>query len=208
MKAEKLIKTISMAGMLCMASVAVAQTSNTDAFGQGSNIINAGVGIGGDYTYISSGYTSTPNIVLSYDNGTFGNVGPGTISLGAIFSYKGVSYDYTDPFTGYYYDQSWTYYILGVRSAYHWNFTSSSKFDPYAGLMLGYYDVSFKTSSSDPYYNNPGNPHYYYYSNNYNSYLALSLYIGARYYLSNRVGLWLELGFGYTDLAFGVAFKL
>ena len=183
-------------------------SSNTNAFGKGSNVLNVGVGLGGDYTYYGYGYSSTPNFVLSYDNGTFGNVGPGTISLGGLFSYKGISYGYTDFNSGYTYNQNWNYYIIGIRSAYHWNFTSSSRFDPYLGIMLAYYDINYKASSNDPYYDRPGNPHYYYYSNSYASYTALSLYIGARYFVSNRVGLWLELGYGYSNAALGVSFKL
>jgi hypothetical protein len=182
--------------------------SNTDAFGQGSNILSVGLGLGGDYTYYGNGYSSTPDLVLSYDNGTFGNVGPGTISLGGLLAYKGVSYSYTDPYTGYNYSQNWYYYIIGFRSAYHWNFTNNGHFDPYIGLMLAYYDIGYKSSSNDPYYNHPGDPYYYYYANTYNSYLAFSLYLGARYYLSDRVGIWLELGYGYSNAAVGVCFKL
>lgn len=182
--------------------------SNTNAFGQGSNVLNAGIGLGGYYSYYGDGYSSTPNFVLSYDNGTFGNVGPGTISLGGLFAYKGISYSYTDFNSGYNYSQTWSYYIIGIRSAYHWDFTRNNHFDPYIGLMLAYYDIGYKSSSNDPNYNDPHSPYYYYYSNTYGSYMAFSIYLGARYYVSNSVGIWLELGYGYSNAAIGVCFKL
>ena len=46
-------------------------------FGKGTNLINMDVGLGGYYTYWGSGYYETPNFVIDYENGTFGNVGPG-----------------------------------------------------------------------------------------------------------------------------------
>jgi len=220
MKTKNGIIKVGIVCFLSLANVCLAQTdnsqsgggnslpSNTGAFGKGSNILSVGVGVGGNYAYYYNGYASTPNLVLSYDNGTFGNVGPGTISLGGLLSYKGISYDYTDFHNGYTYDQNWYYYIIGFRSAYHWNFTNSSRFDPYIGLMLAYYYIGYKATSNDPYFGNPHYPDYYYYSNAYSSYTALSLYLGARYYVSNRVGLWLELGFGYSNAALGVSFKL
>jgi hypothetical protein len=195
--------------LLCMSATAFSQNnnnnlpSNTDAFGKGTNVINVGIGLGGDYTYIGPGYSSSPNIIISYDNGTFDHVGPGIISLGGILSYKSASFDYSD--YSYYYNNSWTYFILGFRSAYHWNFTSNSHFDPYAGLILGYYDISYKESSNAPGYNVVGSP--YYYSTNYGSYVGLTVYIGARYYVSDHIGFWLELGYGYSNAALGLSIK-
>ncbi len=180
---------------------------NSPGFGKGTNLLSIGLGLGGSYTYFGDGYTSTPNFVLTYDNGTFGNVGPGTISLGALVAYKGISYDYTDFHSGYYYDQKWNYVILGFRSAYHFAIPTMHRFDPYVGVMLAYYDISYRETSSDPEFNVPGNPYYTYYVNNYSSYMAFSLYIGARYFVTNKIGLWLELGYGYSDAAIGVSFK-
>ncbi len=195
--------------MLCITPAVFSQSGSDETiFGKGSNVISLGVGIGGAYTYYGDGYTSTPNFVISYDNGTFGNVGPGTISLGALFAYKGIAYSYTDFYSRYNYDQKWNYYILGVRSAYHLSIPSVPRFDPYIGIMLAYYDISYKETSTDPFFNVPGSPYYYYYSNSYASYMAFSLYIGARYFVSDHIGFWLELGYGYSNAALGISFKL
>jgi hypothetical protein len=45
------------------------------------------------------------------------------------------------------------------------------------------------------------------YNHSYTSYLALSLYVGFRFYITPAVGLWAELGYGYTTLALGINFK-
>jgi hypothetical protein len=180
--------------------------SSGAAFTKGTNVINAGVGMGGYYSYWGGGYYETPNFVISYENGTFGNVGPGTISLGALLSYKDISDNYIGG-DGYNYTDNWTYWILGFRSAYHLTIPSTPKFDPYAGLMLGYYFLNHTFSTNNPNYRTPGNPGYVYYTASYPDYAALSLYLGARYYISNTVGIWAELGYGYTTLAVGINFR-
>ena len=81
------------------------------------------------------------------------------------------------------------------------------RFDPYVGLMLGYYYLGHTFSTNNPDYNVPGNPAYVYYNATYPSYVALSMYLGARYAVSNKVSLWAELGYGYTNFALGVGFK-
>jgi len=186
-------------------------SSGGEGFGKGDNVIGAGLGLGGMYSYssvYSSGYKSSPNFILTYDNGTFGNVGPGTISLGGLFSYKGISYGYTDPRFPYYsYTEKWAYWIVGFRSAYHLN-VKTFRLDPYAGLMLAYYFTNFSFSSNDPYFHEPGDPFYYVYTQGYNSYLAMSAFIGLRYYITHKVGLWIEAGYGYTNLAYGINVKL
>jgi hypothetical protein len=177
------------------------------AFDKGTNVLDLGLGLGGYYNYWGSGYYQTPNFVISYENGTFGNVGPGVISLGGLFSYKGISDNYVGA-DGYTYSNTWNYWILGFRSAYHLQIPDAPRFDPYAGVMLGYYYLGHTFTTSNPNYTVPGNPGYVYYTATYPSYAALSMYLGARYALSNRVSIWGELGYGYTNFALGVGFKL
>jgi hypothetical protein len=207
MKTKKLLIVTILLLLVAPAFSQTAPADNDGSFHQGTNVISGGVGIGGVYSYWSAGYSETPNFVLTYENGTFPKVGPGYISLGGLVSYKGISYNYIDPGTGYSYSQKWNYWIIGLRSAYHYNFFSSQKCDPYLGLMLGYYDLSYKFASNDPYYGHPGDPYYYASTESYASYLGISAYLGFRYYITTNVGLWAELGYGYTTLAAGVQCK-
>ncbi len=184
--------------------------TNKESFDQGTNVINLGVGIGGYYSFGGLGVSASPNIIASYEHGTFGNVGPGTISLGGLISYKSFSYDNTYSYyygNPYYYDQKWTYYILGFRGAYHWNFTNEPKLDFYAGLMLAYDFAHYSFTTNDPYINSGYDPYYSVYNTTYGSYISLSGYVGMRYYFTHNFGLWAELGYGYTTLAIGVSIK-
>ena len=72
--------------------------------------------------------------------------GPGVISLGGYVGYKGYSYKYNVMGTDA--KSSWNYTIIGVRSAYHFSSIENEKLDLYAGIMLGYYFVNFKHTSS------------------------------------------------------------
>jgi hypothetical protein len=195
------------AAVLISSSAVFGQEGSSQAFGKGTNVINAGVGLGGYYSYWGNGYAQTPNFVLAYENGTFGNVGPGTISLGGLLSYKGISYNWIGG-DGFSYTERWRYWILGFRSAYHLNIAGAPRFDPYGGLMLGYYFLGYTFSTDNPNYRQPGNPGYIYYVASYPDYYALSIFIGARYYLSNSIALWGELGYGYSTLAVGLSFKI
>ncbi len=185
-------------------------SSGGEGFGKGDNVVSLGLGLGGMYGYssvYSSGYKSGPNFILAYDNGTFDNVGPGTISLGGLLSYKGISYSYTSPYFPYYnYTEKWTYWILGFRGAYHLN-VKTFRLDPYAGLMLGYYFTGYSFASNDPYFREPGDPFYTIYNQAFSSYVAMSAFIGLKYYITHKVGLWIEAGYGYTNLAYGVNIK-
>ena len=75
-----------------------------------------------------------------------------------------------------------------MRGSYHlgevFNVTGS-KFDPYAGLGLGYVSYGKYLSSG----------------------AFLQAHVGARYYLSDNVGLFGEVGAGAATLKVGVAFK-
>ena len=88
--------------------------------------------------------------------------------------------------------------ITGIsgNANYHFNnaLEISKKWDLYAGLNLGFYV-----------WTSPDN-----YNGNHNSGLGLGAQIGARYYLSNKVGLNLEFGGGnaFTGGKFGVTIKL
>ena len=122
------------------------------AFGQGnfdlgSNVIGVGIGVGGGY---GSGFTygsQSPAINLQYERGMWSIGGPGIISLGAYVAFKTYKYDY-----GYSnYNSKWTYSIVGIRSAYHYNGISSDKFDVYGGLMLGMRIVSY--TDNEPSFN-------------------------------------------------------
>lgn len=111
------------------------------------------------------------------------------ITIGGEFSYR----NYNEHYKTYYYDHS----IMGFsgNANYHFNRVLSipSNWDLYAGLNLGFYV-----------WNSPDD-----YVGNHNSGLGLGGQVGARYFLSNKVGLNLEFGGGnaFSGGKFGITVK-
>lgn len=112
------------------------------------------------------------------------------ITLGGEFSYRSYRENWKN--------DNYNHNIMGFSGNGNYHFNSllkiPNKWDFYAGLNLGFY----VWSSPETYYGD------------YNSGLGLGAQIGGRYYLSNKVGLNLELGGGnaFSGGKFGLTFRL
>lgn len=169
------------------------------AFEKGENVAGLLVGIGGNYSAYDDYSSVTPALGLFYEKATNANVGPGVLGLGGLIAYKSLHSE-GHYYSSYNYDYDWTYLILGFRGAYHWNtWHEVPKLDTYAGLMLGYNIVSFHDNTNYP----DGYDEY----NSSSSGLGLSLYVGSRYYFSDRFGVLAELGYGIAVLNIGCQLK-
>lgn len=160
----------------------------------GTNVASVGIGLGSSlagYTYGSQ----TPAISLQYERGLW-NAGPGVISLGAYLGFKGYSYNYND--FGYPYSEKWNYTIVGIRGAYHFTGIKTKNFDLYAGIMLA--DNILKYSFT--YNGGPGTA-----PGSYGSSTGFSLFVGGRFYFTNNIGAFAELGYGISYLTLGVCLK-
>jgi hypothetical protein len=161
------------------------------SFGKGSNALNLGVGFGLDYNY---GYSSnqlsqTPAMSLSYMHGV-GNAGPGAISIGGVLGYKSITWkDGSESAT-------WRNIYVGARGAFHYGF-HCPKLDTYAGLGLGVRVVSYTDS-----YNGNGLSQS---QTNSGSQAELSSFIGARYFFSDKIGAFTELGYDMSYLKLGLS---
>ena len=124
-------------------------------------------------------------IYIGLDHGVHKN-----ITIGAEVSFRSYNENWRN--------NRYRHNITGIsgNANYHFNnaLEISKKWDLYAGLNLGFYV-----------WTSPDN-----YDGNNNSGLGLGAQIGARYYLSNKVGLNLEFGGGnaFTGGKFGVTIKL
>src|SRR5580704_9092383 len=92
------------------------------AYQEGSNVINAGIGLGA--TYWGSGYSNGVSLVGSFEHGITEN-----ISAGGILGYSHSSYSGNNG--TYSFSSSATGILIGARGSYH--FLTSDKLDPYAG---------------------------------------------------------------------------
>jgi hypothetical protein len=190
--------------MVCLVSVilfASAGKTSAQAFNTGDNVLSLGIGLGsslgGSYGYSSQ----TPGISLQFEHGQWDVGGPGCISLGGYLGFKSFSYDggFSYPYA-YTYTQKWNYTVIGIRSAYHYNGINSKDWDVYGGAMLSYDILTYKYTSSDPTYD-------YLYNHSYNGGVGFTLYIGGRYFFSDNVAAFAELGYGISYFTIGGAFK-
>lgn len=166
-----------------------AYSQNT--FNKGDKVINLGIGLGS--TLYSGGFyrTSVPPVSASFEVGVKDELFDENSSLG-IGGYVGYS---SSKYTGWGGNSGFSNFILGGRGSLHYQFIDN--FDTYAGLMLGFRVVSWKSSSGGFDYGSAAG-----------SGLASSFYIGGRYYFSDNLAGMLELGYGISYLNIGVALKL
>lgn len=177
--------------ILAVAVFASAQV-NAQAFENGSMVGNAGLGFGW-YSYGGVGVSSFPAISVSLEKG-IKELDFGTLSLGGIIGYKHAKYEWLSS-----YDWSWTDIIVAARGAVHVDLLKNEKVDTYGGLGVGlrfetekYYTGVFgdveKVSDS---YVHP----------------LFAFYIGGRYYFTDKLAGFGELGYGLGYFTIGLSYK-
>jgi len=161
-----------------------------NVFSKGDQNVNLGIGIG---TVLGgSGYTTTlPPLSISYEYGIKDELfdEKSSLGIGAYLGYASNKYEIGG------YGWKYNYTIFGVRGALHYQLVD--KLDTYGGLMLGYDNVSSKWSGGQSTVGTAAAV----------SGLGWSLFIGGRYYFSDNIGAFAELGYGIAYLQLGVSFK-
>ncbi|PJJ54524.1 hypothetical protein CLV45_2865 [Hymenobacter chitinivorans DSM 11115] len=158
-------------------------------------MVNLGVGLGLGYGYYGT-LKSTPALSLSVEHGLREGVGPGTIGVGGLVGYKAYHYDYP----GTKYKATWTNIIVAARGTYHYNVFQNPKLDTYGGLSVGVRIQKW----SDSYYDDI--PELKGYSSS-SSYITSGIFVGARYFFSNNIGAFTELGYDMNYLKLGLTAK-
>jgi len=187
--------------------------SGAGCFDENSRMLNAGIGFGGfnyysAYTGYGYSYRNNPAFSLSYEQAYRKKLGPGYLGLGAYFGFQNSNstYNYFWNKNGYnssyYYKNSWTNYMIAARGAYHPDILNSEKAELYFGLLIGLriQTYNYETNNPDPDAN-------IYRISNGSVYPAYSLFIGGRYYFTQNIGLFAELGYGISYLTGGLSFK-
>ncbi len=159
--------------------------SFAQGYEKGSKIINAGIGFGLSGIY---GDAQMPPISVGFQYGL-----EDKISVGGIVGFSTSSYGYED------WKWDYTYIIIGARGEYHF-LEPSNKLDAYAGITAGYNIAS--VSEPDGYKNYWGG----YEAES--SYFIYGVHVGARYAVSDKIGIFGELGYGIGYRTVGATFKL
>jgi len=166
-------------------------------FGKGSSAINLGVGFGSTIyhgSYYSMGF---PTISASYELGIvevpMGSSLTGVVSVGGYLAYGGYKESYS----------SWdnvsyntNFFLFAARGNYHFIF--HEKFDPYAGLLMGYYIANGKWKGTDTpipgHTTNSGN-------------FRFGVYAGARWFFTPSIAVFTEMGYSISLITIGGTFK-
>ena len=154
---------------------------------EGTNNIMVGIGIGGYGGSVSS--SVSPTISATFQRGIKDDVGPGNISVGGTVAFKSGKFD------GFISDYRWNYFAVAARASYHPHFVKSEKFDLYAGLGFGYYNVSTSTRVSDADVGSVSA-----------STVAFTYHLGARYLINEKFSAWAELGNQLSLISAGAAY--
>lgn len=167
------------------------------AFQKGTGVGSAGIGFGSSIGSHSG--TQTPAISIQYEQGLWPLGSDGVISLGGYAGYKAFQYKYDAGSVNY--KQNWNYTIIGARAAYHYTGLENEKIDVYGGLMLSYNILKYKFKD------NSGSGSGIYNSGSYGSAAGFTAYAGGRYFFSNNLGAFAELGYGVSYLTVGLSLK-
>ncbi len=186
------MKKISLLIISTILSVAFLQAQTP--FSKGDKIVSVGLGLG---TYGVSGKTTFPPTSVSFDYGVKNNLfdAKSSLSVGGYLGYYASksSYTYLNDVYGWRYSNI----LLGARGAIHYDFIP--KLDTYAGLLLGY-DIASVSSYGTHQPNNT-------YSESSGGFIH-SIFVGGRYYFTNKIAAFGEIGYGLSAIELGVSFKL
>ena len=188
--------TKSLIGMTA-ALVLLAMTSmqvNSQSFAVGNKDVNLGIGFG---THYGLGKTVIPPISISLDYGFKDDIGPGVLGIGGYFGFASSKYNYTYYFASSDYGWKYTEVMAGARGTYHMEFID--KLDTYAGLILG---IRFRREKL---YGDWGN---YTADSDAGLYFDPGFFVGGKYFLSDNLAIFGELGYSLAYLTVGVTFRL
>lgn len=164
-------------------------TATGNMFNVGDNVVNLGVGLGSRYSYAGTGVSVSPAVSLSYERGVR-ELGPGTLGISGFVGYQGAKSD-----LGGFGDYKFTDIIVGARAAFHYPLVD--KLDTYGGLGIGIRHAGVKFEGSS-YFGSMAASSTGVYS---------GLFLGARYFFTDAIGAFAELGYDQTYLKVGLAAK-
>ncbi len=152
-------------------------------YAKGDKLLNIGIGV-------NSYYNGGIPVGASFEVGVTDE-----ISVGGSIDYLSHKYN-----AGFGSDFKFTALYIGGRGSYHFNKLlnlANDKIDLYGGLALGYRSFTWSDSNF-----NSG------LGNSYGSGVYLGIFAAGRYYFSENVGAFLEVGaVGSTNAKLGAAFK-
>ena len=157
------------------------------AFEEGDKVLRLGFGLGGGF------YTGT--LEVPPIQGNFEYAVTEDISVGGIIGYASSYYQMYGASGGGIGGINYSYLLIGGRGNYH--FATSDRWDPYAGITLGYNNITFTDNTQNSYtFISPAT-----------SMVLYGAQVGSNYYFTENFGAWAEIGYGIGVLNIGAAYK-
>lgn len=149
-------------------------------YDKGDVLLNAGIGLG---YYYAGGVPLLLSLEFAVND---------VITVGPYLGYTSYNYGYFNN------DFKYTFFDIGAKGSYHFSELfeiNNEKVDVYGGAFLGFVVSSYSGDAFSG-YNDP-----------YASRLRLGIHAGARYFFSEKVAGYGELGYGIAPLSLGLTFK-
>jgi hypothetical protein len=169
------------------------RAARTGPFEEGTNALNLGIGIGSVYSFgagfFGGSSSVSPAISVSYERG-IRPIGPGILGIGGYVGYQGASYDLGGGDKIKYSD-----ILVTVRGAFHYPVTA--EFDAYGGVAIGVRHGS--TSYEGDFFEDVA-------SDSYNDFVT-GVFAGGRYFFTDNIGAFGEVGYDQSFLKVGLTAK-
>ncbi len=188
---KNLLVVVSLVTLICVGSQA-------QVFKKGANLVNVGIGFGAAYSQTGLSAKVAP-LSISYEHGINEKWGVGGFfgyyagSLSQKFSAFSSNGIVTATLTN---DVS--YFTVGLRGLYHFKVTD--KYDLYASTMLGYNAGSAKLSVDPPSAALGATLPFAVSSG-----VVVGAIVGGRYFFTERIGAFAELGYGFAYATVGLS---
>jgi hypothetical protein len=157
-------------------------------------LVNAGIAFVPTW-YVGHEYSTTLHpLFISADYGFKDDMGPGIVGIGALVGYS--TYKETITLLNDVYGWKYTAIICMAKGTYHYEFIEN--FDIYAGMGAGFRYIS-DSFFGDPNYNDGSDS---------GIFPLFSIFAGGRYYLAEGIGIFGELGYGFTWLSTGLTIRI
>ena len=161
-------------------------------FEVGTTALNLGIGLGNRYGFgtgvglLGGSSSVSPALSLSAERGV-AVLGPGVVGVGGFVGYQGASYDFGG-------GDRWRYtdLIVTARAAFH--YPVAAAFDAYAGLGLGLRYTRVAVDGGGLFGTVPAS----------GAELASGLFVGGRYFFTDTIGAFAELGYDQSYLKAGL----
>jgi hypothetical protein len=184
---------------IALISFGISFAANSQTIKVGTLIGDLGFGFGWPISYYNqiNSPSAIPVISLSAEQGVYEVPDLGVLTVGGIIGYKSASESYD--LIGLPGKETWNDFLIAVKGNFHLTVFHINNIDPYAGIALGG-RIELANTPVGLYGGSNANTT--------NGYVLVAVYLGCRYYFTNNLAVFGELGYGLGDLTLGVSYKL